>query len=179
MKKIIIVLVTVVIIITGSTCIMAEEKETTTYTYDLSQYAGGNPEDYQYSFDKVNWTSENTWEVEVGKMYKLYVKYPDGYIGLVNTFIAESPTSGMSQEAQQTEQIQHTEQVKSEQHTFMEEKSSETTGKEDITEKADKVSSNVDETAKSETGNPIFIPLIVIIAVAASAGIFVFIKKKK
>lgn len=65
------------------------EGETILYSYDFSKRNGGSPEDYQYSFDKENWTSENTWELEVGKEYNLYVKYPDGYIGLAQYFIAE------------------------------------------------------------------------------------------
>jgi major membrane immunogen (membrane-anchored lipoprotein) len=90
MKKIFLSVIVAMLIVSMPLYVKAEEKETTTYSFDFSQYNGGSPDDYQYSFDKENWTSERTWEVEVGKMYKLYVKYPDGYIALISTFVPEA-----------------------------------------------------------------------------------------
>lgn len=78
-----------------------EEPEMTTYSFDFSLFVGGDPDDYEYSFDKENWTKDRTWEVEVGKDYELYVKYPDGNVGLISFFkggdkspMGESPEAG-------------------------------------------------------------------------------------
>lgn len=95
----------------------AEEPEMTTYSFDLSQFVGGNPDDYEYSFDKENWTKERTWEVEVGKDYELYVKYPDGNVGLITFFkggdispMGENPGAGSgTSEPKETEPTESTE----------------------------------------------------------------------
>lgn len=94
-----------------------EEPEMTTYSFDLSQFAGGSPDDYEYSFDKKNWTKDRTWEVEVGKDYELYVKYPDGNVGLITFFkggdaspMGENPEAGSgASESKETESTESTE----------------------------------------------------------------------
>lgn len=98
MKNIIFNLFVALMVLFMSVSVCAEENETIVYSFDYSQYNGGNSEDYQYSLDGKNWSNDRTWDLEVGKMYDILVKLPDGRVVYGVTVIPNNETAASTKE---------------------------------------------------------------------------------
>lgn len=93
--------------------VKAEEQETCEYDLDMAYWDGNPDAEYEYSFDKVNWSTEHTWNLVVGEEYTVWVRRPSGKINPVN-FIALPAASDVKDgkegniDSEKTETIEET-----------------------------------------------------------------------
>lgn len=170
MKRMFLSVIVAMLMVSMPLCVKAEEKETTTYSYDYSEYNGGDPNDYQYSFDKENWTSERSWEVEVGKMYKLYVKCPDGSVGLVCTFVPEAENENNEKITEQTTASEKEPEIK-ESKTSSQENVSETVAERETNDE-------VSDYDRTDGFRLMFTTLFILCVIVALLLLFLTIRRK-